>query len=39
MSFVFYAEYKNLIARVAQMKEIMRERQWKVTPRSVPVKA
>lgn len=31
---VFYTEYKNLIARVAQIKELMRERQWKVTPRS-----
>jgi cellulose synthase/poly-beta-1,6-N-acetylglucosamine synthase-like glycosyltransferase len=34
LSFVFYSEFKNMIARVAQMKEAMRERQWKVTPRS-----
>ena len=31
---VFYAEYKNLIARVAQVKEVMGERAWKVTPRT-----
>jgi cellulose synthase/poly-beta-1,6-N-acetylglucosamine synthase-like glycosyltransferase len=30
---IFYTEFKNLIARVAQVKEIMRERAWKVTPR------
>ncbi len=30
---IFYTEYKNLIARVAQVKELMRERAWKVTPR------
>lgn len=29
-----YVEYKNLIARVAQIKEIMGERAWKVTARS-----
>lgn len=28
-----YVEYKNLIARVAQIKEIMGERVWKVTAR------
>jgi cellulose synthase/poly-beta-1,6-N-acetylglucosamine synthase-like glycosyltransferase/CheY-like chemotaxis protein len=33
VSFVFYTEFKNLIARLAQVKEAMRERQWKVTPR------
>lgn len=32
---VFYTEFKNVIARVAQVKELMRERTWKVTPRSV----
>ncbi len=32
---VFYTEYKNIIARVAQVKELMGERAWKVTPRSV----
>lgn len=30
---LFYAECKNLIARVAQVKELIHERQWKVTPR------
>ena len=29
-----YSEYKNIIARVAQVKELMGDRQWKVTPRS-----
>ena len=33
-SMVFYTEFKNLIGRVAQIKEILHERQWKVTPRS-----
>jgi CheY-like chemotaxis protein/cellulose synthase/poly-beta-1,6-N-acetylglucosamine synthase-like glycosyltransferase len=33
-SFLFYAEFKNLISRVAHIKEAMRERQWKVTPRA-----
>ncbi|MDZ4122840.1 MAG: hypothetical protein U1E02_01495, partial [Hydrogenophaga sp.] len=32
-SFFFYAEYKNLIARVAQLKEFAGEKAWKVTPR------
>ena len=30
---IFYTPYKNLIAVVAQVKELMRERTWKVTPR------
>jgi cellulose synthase/poly-beta-1,6-N-acetylglucosamine synthase-like glycosyltransferase len=30
----FYTEYKNLIGRVAQIKEIMGERKWHTTPRS-----
>ncbi len=30
----FYTEYKNLIARTAQVKEAMGERDWRVTPRS-----
>lgn len=30
----FYTEYKNLIGRVAQIKEIMGERNWKTTPRT-----
>jgi cellulose synthase/poly-beta-1,6-N-acetylglucosamine synthase-like glycosyltransferase len=33
-SIVFYTEFKNLIARTAHIKEVMRERKWKVTPRS-----
>ena len=31
---VFYTEWKNIIARVAQVKEAMGERAWKVTPRA-----
>jgi len=31
---LFYTEYKNSIARVAQVKEFFKERHWKVTPRS-----
>ncbi|TDT15312.1 cellulose synthase/poly-beta-1,6-N-acetylglucosamine synthase-like glycosyltransferase [Ilumatobacter fluminis] len=30
----FYTEYKNVIARVAHIKEFVGERAWKVTPRS-----
>ncbi|MDH4276877.1 MAG: glycosyltransferase [Acidimicrobiia bacterium] len=30
-----YTEAKNIVARTAHIKEIMRERKWKVTPRSV----
>ena len=33
-SFFFYAEYKNLLGRVAQIKEFLGEKAWKVTPRS-----
>jgi hypothetical protein len=33
-SVLFYTEYKNLIARLSQFKEIMREQEWKVTSRS-----
>ena len=29
-----YTEWKNVIARVAQVKELVGERQWKVTPRA-----
>ena len=44
MWFVFYAinsmlwfgEFKNVISRVAQLKELVGERQWRVTPRAVP---
>jgi hypothetical protein len=35
----FYTEFKNVIARVAQIKELFKERHWKVTPRTVPHKA
>jgi cellulose synthase/poly-beta-1,6-N-acetylglucosamine synthase-like glycosyltransferase len=31
---VFYTEFKNTIARVAQIKELFKERHWKVTPRT-----
>ncbi len=30
-----YTEAKNVVARTAHIKELMRERKWKVTPRSV----
>lgn len=33
---LFYAEFKNVINRTAHIKEGMRERKWKVTPRAVP---
>ena len=36
-STVFYTEFKNAIARVAQLKEILGERRWVVTPRQAPV--
>ncbi|MBL8078469.1 MAG: response regulator [Anaerolineales bacterium] len=35
---IFYVEFKNTIARVAQVKELFRERHWKVTPRMAPDK-
>jgi CheY-like chemotaxis protein len=31
-----YTELKNVIARLAQLKELLRERAWKVTPRTSP---
>ena len=36
---LFYQEWKNLIGRVAQIKQLMGERHWAVTPRTsaVPV--
>lgn len=37
MSLLFYTEFKNLISRVAHLKELMQERQWKVTPRTASV--
>jgi DNA-binding response OmpR family regulator/cellulose synthase/poly-beta-1,6-N-acetylglucosamine synthase-like glycosyltransferase len=33
---VFYTELKNVIARVAQVKELTGERRWVVTPRDAP---
>jgi GGDEF domain-containing protein len=36
VSQLVYVEFKNVIARTAHIKEAMRERRWKVTPRSVP---
>jgi cellulose synthase/poly-beta-1,6-N-acetylglucosamine synthase-like glycosyltransferase/CheY-like chemotaxis protein len=37
VSSIFYTEYKNVIARVAQVKQLMREKAWKVTPRTAGV--
>jgi len=34
VSQLFYVEFKNVITRTAHLKEGMRERKWKVTPRS-----
>jgi cellulose synthase/poly-beta-1,6-N-acetylglucosamine synthase-like glycosyltransferase len=34
VAFCFYTEFKNLVARIAQVKEFMNERAWKVTPRA-----
>ncbi len=34
MSVLLYAGYKNIIARVANIKEVLGERVWRVTPRS-----
>ncbi|HLX41375.1 MAG TPA: glycosyltransferase, partial [Ktedonobacteraceae bacterium] len=34
ISFLFYANFKNLVAAVAQIKHIMRERNWQITPRT-----
>ncbi|WP_462203715.1 hypothetical protein, partial [Frankia sp. CcWB3] len=33
---IFYSEFKNVIARLAPVKELLREREWHVTPRTVP---
>ncbi|MPM33222.1 hypothetical protein SDC9_79791 [bioreactor metagenome] len=32
-SMLFYTELKNIIARVAQVKQVLKEQQWKITPR------
>jgi hypothetical protein len=34
-----YTEWKNVVARVAHIKEAVGERQWKVTPRSTAARA
>lgn len=34
VAFVFYSGFKNLITRVAHVKELMRDRVWRVTPRT-----
>jgi cellulose synthase/poly-beta-1,6-N-acetylglucosamine synthase-like glycosyltransferase/GGDEF domain-containing protein len=39
LSSLFYTEFKNIVARVAQLNEWMRVRSWKVTPRSEPRQA
>lgn len=31
---LWFGEFKNLISRVAQLKELVGERQWRVTPRA-----
>lgn len=33
-SIIWFGEFKNLIVRVAQLKEVIGERQWRVTPRT-----
>ncbi len=33
-SILWFGEFKNLIARVAQLKELIGEQQWRVTPRA-----
>ena len=33
-SMLWYGEFKNVISRVAQLKELIGERQWRVTPRT-----
>jgi cellulose synthase/poly-beta-1,6-N-acetylglucosamine synthase-like glycosyltransferase/CheY-like chemotaxis protein len=35
-SMLWFGEFKNIISRVAQLKELVGERQWRVTPRAVP---
>ena len=34
VSSIVYTEWKNIIARVAQVKELLGEHQWNVTPRT-----
>ena len=35
-SMLWFGELKNLIARVAQLKEVSGDRVWRITPRTVP---
>lgn len=35
-SSIFYSEFKNVIARMAQVKEVLGDRDWRVTPRAKP---
>jgi cellulose synthase/poly-beta-1,6-N-acetylglucosamine synthase-like glycosyltransferase/CheY-like chemotaxis protein len=37
VSSIFYTEWKNVIARIAQIKELVGEHQWNVTPRASSV--
>lgn len=39
VNLVLYQEYKNLIGRVAQIKHLMGERHWTVTPRTAGARA
>jgi hypothetical protein len=36
LSALFYSEFKNVVARVAHIREITGRRRWVVTPRAVP---
>jgi cellulose synthase/poly-beta-1,6-N-acetylglucosamine synthase-like glycosyltransferase/GGDEF domain-containing protein len=38
LSSLFYTEFKNIIARIAQVNEWMGVRPWKITPRAEPGK-
>ena len=38
-SMLWFGEFKNIISRVAQLKELVGERQWRVTPRAAPADA
>ncbi|CAM5568383.1 Response regulatory domain-containing protein OS=Streptomyces antimycoticus OX=68175 GN=SSPO_013620 PE=4 SV=1 [Streptomyces antimycoticus] len=33
MSTFFYSHFKNIVARQSLLKEVLRDRQWRVTPR------
>jgi cellulose synthase/poly-beta-1,6-N-acetylglucosamine synthase-like glycosyltransferase len=33
-SLIWFAEFKNIIARIAQLKELIGEHEWRVTPRT-----